>query len=300
MPKLPLPVRNGLGPARVRVAPGSPAVTMFGYLVERFPGSDEFWTAQSHLGLVVDQNGRTITPDTAYQPGRLIYYYREPIPERPVPFSLTVLHQDERIVVVDKPHFLATIPRGQHVTETALVRARRQTGIMDLTPAHRLDRMTAGVLILVADPRFRQPYQDLFARREVVKTYEAVARYDETVSLPATVYSRIVKQSGVMVAEELPGEPNSETVVELAEIVGEYARYRLRPITGKTHQLRLHMASLGIPISGDNYYPEYKPVTREDFSRPLRLLAREIEFTDPLTNEPRHFTSQQHLSIPAS
>lgn len=299
MAKTPLPVRDGLGPARVRVEPGSQADTMLEYLAERFPGTRQFWLTESLRGDVVDQHGRPVNAETPYRPGRLIYYYRHPSPEPVVPFELTVLHRDEQLVVVDKPHFLATIPRGQHVTETALVRARRQTGIMDLTPAHRLDRMTAGVLVFVVDPALRQPYQDLFAERQVSKTYEAIAPYNHRLATPVTVRSRIVKESGVMVAREVPGNPNSETHVDIMEVRDGYARYQLRPVTGKTHQLRLHMASLGVPITGDNYYPEYRPAAHDDFGDPLRLLARELEFTDPVSGKRRCFRSSQRLSYPA-
>ncbi|MCW4352326.1 pseudouridine synthase [Hoyosella sp. YIM 151337] len=294
----PLPVRDGLGPARVRIEPGSQATTMFEYLTERFPGTGEFWVGESSRGHVVDQHGRELSAATPYRPGRIVYYYREPAPEPRVPFELTVLHRDENLVAVDKPHFLATIPRGQHVVETALVRARRQTGNMNLSPAHRLDRMTAGVLVFVAQPTLRQAYQELFAQRAVTKTYEAIALHDPAVATPVTVRSRIVKQSGVMVAREVPGEPNSETHIDLAEVRDRYARYALRPVTGKTHQLRLHMASLGLPIRGDNYYPAYRPAARDDFGDPLRLLAREIAFTDPVTGEPRRFRSSQDLEFP--
>ncbi|GGC66179.1 pseudouridine synthase [Hoyosella rhizosphaerae] len=299
--KSPLPPRAGLGPARVRIEHDADVPTMLDYLVERFPNSGDFWRAEMAQGDVVDQHGRAVTVTDSYRPGRILYYYRTPEPEKPVPFDVKVLHRDERLVVVDKPHFLATIPRGQHITETVLVRLRRDLGIDQLTPAHRLDRMTAGVLVFVAEPQYRRHYQELFANRDILKTYEAIARYDSELSLPCIVRSRIVKESGIMVAQEVPGEPNSETRVELLDVHGDFARYKLTPHTGKTHQLRLHMSSLGVPILGDTYYPEYQPSRGDDdYDNPLRLLARRIEFDDPVSGQPRMFESQQSLAFPSA
>nr|WP_300499353.1 pseudouridine synthase [uncultured Rhodococcus sp.] len=206
-----------------------------------------------------------------------------------------VIGDDDGIAVVDKPHFLATIPRGMHVTETATVRLRRLLDCPHLTPAHRLDRATAGVLIFTRTADLRRPYQELFSSRSVLKEYEAVAGCDPELDFPRTVRSRIEKDHGVMVAREEPGEPNSETRIELIETMGEWARYRLFPHTGRTHQLRIHMSSLGIPIKGDPYYPVFTRTAADDFSAPLQLLARAIEFDDPVTGERRRFESQRNL-----
>jgi tRNA pseudouridine32 synthase/23S rRNA pseudouridine746 synthase len=206
------------------------------------------------------------------------------------------VYRDERIVVVDKPHFLATIPRGRHVVETALVRLRHDLGLPDLSPAHRLDRATAGLLMFVVQRGHRGAYQTLFRDRGITKTYEAVAPHDPDLELPCTVCSRIVKERGVIRAYETDGPPNAETHVELLEHRAGLGRYRLRPATGRTHQLRLHMSGLGVPILGDDLYPEIRERALDDYREPLQLLAAELAFTDPLTGAPHRFRSLRPLA----
>jgi tRNA pseudouridine32 synthase / 23S rRNA pseudouridine746 synthase len=218
-----------------------------------------------------------------------------------VPFPLEVVHRGEHLVVADKPHFLATTPRGGHVAETALARLRRDLGIPALSAAHRLDRLTAGLVLFTVRPEERGAYQTLFRDRLVHKEYEAVAPYDPALALPRTVRSRIVKERGVLTAREVPGEPNAVSRVELIEHrpdgPGGLARYRLVPSTGQTHQLRVHMTALGVPILGDPLYPEVTgPVPAGDFRRPLQLLARALEFTDPVTGEEHRFRSRRALA----
>lgn len=231
-----------------------------------------------------------------YAVGRYLWFHRDFPAETPVPFPIGVVHRDERIVVADKPHFLATMPRGRHVTETALARLRRELGLPYLQPAHRLDRLTAGLVLCVVRPEDRGAYQTLFRDRRVRKEYEAVAPYDPAVGLPVTVRSRIEKERGVMAARELPGEPNAESRIELVGRAGGLGRYRLVPETGRTHQLRVHMNGLGLPILHDPIYPVVRADGPEDFGRPLQLLARTLEFTDPFTGVPRRFESRLALS----
>jgi tRNA pseudouridine32 synthase / 23S rRNA pseudouridine746 synthase len=215
--------------------------------------------------------------------------------EVPVPFDVPVLYQDENIVVVDKPHFLATMPRGRHVAQTALVRLRRELGLPELSPAHRLDRLTAGVLLFTARRELRGAYQTMFARHAVHKTYLARAAVNPVVALPRVVQSRIVKRRSHLQAVEEPGEPNAETLVESISSDG---LYRLTPRTGRTHQLRVHMASLGMPIYGDPLYPNVISVPDDDFSQPLQLLAQRIEFEDPVSGARRRFVSSRRLGPP--
>ena len=237
-----------------------------------------------------------ITPDAAYQPGTYLWFHRDLPVEAPVPFPIGVVYRDEHLAVIDKPHFLATIPRGRHIVETALVRLRRDLDLPDLSPAHRLDRATAGLLMFVVQRRHRGAYQTLFRDRGVTKTYEAVAPHDPDLVLPRTVRSRIVKERGVIRAFETDGPPNAETSVELVAHRAGCGRYRLRPATGRTHQLRLHMSGLGVPILGDDLYPEVRERALDDYRAPLQLLAAELAFTDPLTGAPHRFTTRLRLA----
>jgi len=244
---------------------------------------------------IVGQAG-PITPDAAYQPGTYLWFHRDLPVEAPVPFPIGVVHRDEHLVVVDKPHFLATIPRGRHVVETALVRLRRDLGLPELSPAHRLDRATAGLLLFVVQRGDRGAYQTLFRDRGVTKTYESVAPHDPDLVLPRVVRSRIVKERGVIRAFETGGPPNAETHVELLAHRAGLGRYRLRPATGRTHQLRLHMSGLGLPILGDDLYPEVRDRALDDYRAPLQLLAAELAFTDPITGAPHRFRSRLRLT----
>jgi tRNA pseudouridine32 synthase/23S rRNA pseudouridine746 synthase len=242
-------------------------------------------------GEVVCADGVAVTGTTVLPPGAHVYFYRELRDEVPVPFDIPVLYRDDDIVVVDKPHFLATMPRGSHVAQTALVRLRRELDLQELSPAHRLDRLTAGVLLFTTRREIRGAYQMLFARGLVEKTYLARAAVNSDLELPRLVRSRIIKRRGLLQAVEEPGEPNAETLIEH---LGD-GHYRLTPRTGRTHQLRVHMASLGLPIHGDALYPNVISVAPDDFSRPLQLLAHSIEFDDPTTGCRRRFISGRKL-----
>ncbi|MGW0122205.1 RluA family pseudouridine synthase [Streptomyces sp. NPDC003327] len=299
-PSSPLPQRDGIDAVRVRL-PEDPAgawTSVREYLLERYGAAVGAARIEEMLaaGRFVGADGRAADGDEPYAAGRDLWFHRDFPAETPVPYGIGVVHRDERILVVDKPHFLATMPRGRHVTETALARLRRDLGLPRLQPAHRLDRLTAGLVLFVVRPEDRGAYQTLFRDRVVHKEYEAVAPYDPAVELPVTVRSRIVKERGVMAAREEPGEPNSESRIELVERRGGLGRYRLVPVTGRTHQLRVHMNALGLPILHDPVYPVVREDGPEDFGRPLQLLARTLEFTDPVTGVAMRFESRLRLS----
>jgi tRNA pseudouridine32 synthase / 23S rRNA pseudouridine746 synthase len=298
-PASPLPQRHGLDAVRLRTPDDGPWPTMRDHLVARLPRVEPGRIdAMLHAGAIVGRHG-PVEPGAPFVPRQFLWFHRDLPDETPVPFRMHVLHRDDDVVVVDKPHFLATIPRGRHVVETALVQLRCELDLPDLSPAHRLDRVTAGVLLFVVRRDRRGTYQTLFRDRRVRKTYEAVAAHDSELALPRTVRSRIVKERGVILAREVPGPPNAETLVELLEHADGRGRYRLTPLTGRTHQLRLHMRGLGLPILGDRFYGtasgEPDDSALDDWTRPLQLLAATLEFPDPRTGAPRRFASRRTL-----
>ncbi|MFD9538715.1 RluA family pseudouridine synthase [Streptomyces sp. NPDC060022] len=300
-PAAPLPQRGGIDPVRVRLPEDPDGVwgCVRDHLLDRFAGAIGARRVDAMLaeGLFVGADGGAVRGDEPYTAGRYLWFHRDFAPEEPVPFPVGVVYRDEHLVIADKPHFLATTPRGRHITETAVARLRRELDLPELQPAHRLDRLTAGLVLFVVRPGERGAYQTLFRDRLVRKEYEAVAPYDPGVALPRTVRSRIVKERGVIAAREEPGEANSESRIELLEHRGGFGRYRLLPATGRTHQLRVHMNALGLPLVHDPVYPVVEPERdREDYTRPMQLLARVLEFTDPVTGGPRRFESGLRLT----
>jgi tRNA pseudouridine32 synthase/23S rRNA pseudouridine746 synthase len=233
-----------------------------------------------------------------YVPHTFVWFHRDLRDEVTVPGELRLLHRDDRLVVVDKPAFLSTIPRGQHVRQSVVVRLRDELGLPELSPMHRLDRITSGVLMMATERRWRGPYQSMFEHGTVSKTYRALAQFREDLEFPLTVRNHLRKERGTHQAEVVPGAPvNAETLIEIEERQGDLAVYRLTPRTGKTHQLRLHLNGLGIPIVDDPLYPEVRETSVDDFTHPLQLLAAEIAFTDPVDGTQRRFTSEQTLPL---
>lgn len=298
-PTAPLPMRGGVAPSRVYLPPG-PWASLGDFLRERFPHVPEgILSARLERGDIVDADGVAQQAGQPYRPHGWLWYYREVPDEAEVPFELDVLYRDVHLIAVDKPHFLASTPGGRYLRETALTRLRDQLALPQLSPMHRLDRETAGVLLFCADPARRGAYQALFQSREVRKEYEAWAPWRGDLSFPLRHRSRIEAVPGRFVMREAEGEANSETRMELLARRGEWAHYRLEPMTGRKHQLRVHMNALGMPICHDRFYPVCVAAEAEDdLNRPLQLLARAIEFTDPFSGEVRRFESRRVLSGP--
>lgn len=297
--ELPLPVRDGVGPSCVALPPGGWA-TIGEFLVARFPQVGEaVWRARLDGGEVIDARRRVVTPCTPFEAGLKVYYYRRPAREPVFPYDETVLYQDDWIVVADKPHFMPVTPSGRHLHETLLVRLKRRLGIDTLAPVHRIDRDTAGLVLFSVKPETRGAYQSVFRERSAHKVYDAIAPVRDDLALPRTHRSRLVDSDNFMAMCEVPGEPNSETSIDLLERRGNLGRYRLEPLTGKRHQLRVHMAALGLPLSNDGIYPVLMPeVAVPDFDRPLQLVARELAFTDPVTGASRRFESAYRVVLP--
>ena len=284
--------------------------TVVDFLI-RVTGDEEGVRRRVGAGEVVLADGTAATASTPYQPGGSAYLYREPPDEVPVPGGLRVLLRDDDtgLLAIDKPPFLATMPRGRHVVQTVVVRLRRELGLPELAPIHRLDRLTSGVLLLTSRREARSPYQRMVQAGGLTKEYAALAPVRGDLALPHVVRDRLVKRRGELQARVEHGEPNAETLVELAEVLeggdlpgrgpvtAPVGRYRLTPRTGQTHQLRLHLAGLGIPILGDPLYPAIRDVAANDFSTPLQLLAARVQFVDPVTGQERVIVTGRHLPV---
>ncbi len=293
-----LPERDGIPPSRVYLNRG-PWGTLFEFLCERFPRiAPEVLRQRLEAGDIVDDHGVAQAADSPYLPDRWLWYYRE-VPDEPaLPFELPILYRDTRLLVVDKPHFMATTPGGRYLRHTALVRLRRELDLPTLSPVHRLDRDTAGVLMFCVDPHFRGQYQSLFQGQAVQKEYEAVAIMPADLTFPMVHRSRVEEIPGGFVMREVAGTPNSETRIELLEGAGAGtpARFRLLPRTGRKHQLRVHMHALGMPILNDEYYPVMRVrADAADYRNPLQLLARSVVFRDPVDGQLHCFESHRNL-----
>lgn len=269
---------------------------MAAWLTERL---SEFIDVEAFVAAerIVYESGLPVTCDDAYRPSTFVYFHRDLPDEAPVPGAIHVVHRDDRLVVIDKPAFLSTIPRGRHILQSVVVRMRQELGLPELSPLHRLDRVTSGLVIMATERRWRGDYQMLFQRGEVAKTYHAVAAARADFA-PVTVRNHLTTVRGQWQAQVVPEAPaNAESRIELEHLLGDDAVYRLTPTTGRTHQLRMHMLGLGLPISGDPLYPHVQDVALDDFSTPLQLLAREVRFTDPISGAPRHFESVRQVPL---
>ncbi len=303
------PPRHGISASRVGLH--RPCEHILDFLLARFPAVTD-WPQRLARGAVLDAQGRPVQADAPGHAGMLLWYWRAVPSEPRLPFEISVLYQDERLVVVDKPHFMAVTPGGRHLHQTVLVRLRQQLGITTLAPMHRLDRDTAGVLAFTVQPATRHAYQVLLQQRQVHKVYEAIAPWRDDLRLPQVCRHRLQERPGAafMQMAVVDGAPNAETHIALIGLVASQrgsgrllplAHYRLIPVTGRKHQLRAQLSALGLPIVGDRLYPQLQPDpppgAAPDFSQPLQLLARELAFTDPITGARHCFTSQRQLAL---
>lgn len=284
-------------PSRLQLPPGDWASLLEG-LCARFPRVDRLqWESRFARGRVQDAQGRALAADMPWQVGLEIRYFREVADEPVIPFVETILHHDAHLLVADKPHFLPTAPAGAFVRETLLARLVERTGNADLVPLHRLDRLTAGLVLFSTRPETRDAYQRLFRERRIEKTYEALAPALPDLRFPLERHSRLQPGEPFFRMAEVPGEPNARTRVEVIDAHGPVWRYRLVPESGRKHQLRVHMAALGAPILGDGFYPQLQDRPQGEGEPPLQLLAQALAFNDPLTGQRRSFRSVRTLSV---
>lgn len=294
-PRVSLPLRGGVGASHVQVSPGQ-WPSLLDFMCARFPRvSREAWLGRFARGLILDAKGAPLLPSAPARIGLDVRYYRELGPEPRVPFEARVLYRDAHLLIADKPHFLAVTPSGAYVQETLLARLRQQFDLACLVPLHRIDRGTAGLVAFSADPRTRSAYQALFRTHAVHKVYEALAPNLPGMEFPLTRRSRIVEAPDAFRMQEAEGTPNSETRIEVQDRWGDLTRYRLLPLTGRKHQLRVHLSALGAPIVNDPLYPQRSTEVAGDYSRPLKLLARSLAFDDPIRGGRREFESLLQL-----
>lgn len=286
------------GASRVRL-PDQPYALLLDFLSAHFSAiSRDTWQQRMLSGKVLDAQQQALLPEEPYQAGAVVYYFREVVNELSVPFTETILYQDEHLIAVDKPHFLPTMPAGRYVEETVLRRLMKRFNNQNIVPIHRLDRLTAGVVLFSVNPNSRDDYQRLFRERKVFKCYEALAAALPEREWPYRHCSRLESAEPFFRMQEVAGEANSDTIIDVCEQRGSVWRYRLYPVTGRKHQLRVHLAALGAPIINDPLYPQLQTIAgQHNYDQPLQLLASQISFVDPLSGILRSFKSQLHLSI---
>ena len=296
-------IKNGVGPSKVFVKNTEKTYTyLIDFLVEKFPQiPKEEWVKRMDQGLVLDEEGLPQDSQALCQENTFIYYYRIIEVEESIPFQELIIYEDDHLLIADKPHFLPVTPAGHYLQETLLVRLKNKTGIKDLTPIHRIDRETAGLVAFSKRAQDRNLYQVLFRERQIKKSYEAIAPYQEHLKdqFPIKRNSRIEESDIFIQMQEVTGEPNSDTVIQLLAVNKPWARYQLELGTGKKHQLRVHMNALGMPIKNDKIYPNIVPQPKmgKDFSEPLQLLAKHLSFRDPVTQLVHEFKSSFVLSL---
>ncbi len=293
------PLIDGVSASKVFLPPDTSANTIFDYLCHHFPHiQPQEWQQRFSDGLIYAADGSKLGIEHIYTPNTHIFYYRFLAHEIHVPFEHEILFENEDLLVVDKPHFLTMTPTGQYVQETLLVRLKKQTGYAELTPIHRLDRETAGVVLFCKTPATRGIYQQLFAERKVEKTYHAIAAYRPELNFPQTLQLHLEKGTPFYTMQVNPDKPqNTQTSIELLQHNQYFAKYCLKPKTGKQHQLRVHLNYLGIPILNDPFYPVIAHKAEHDFSHPLQLLAKEIYFIDPVLQQEMSFSSRFELTL---
>lgn len=283
-----------------------PPLSVLAFLQGRFPFVAD-WESRMARGLVrVDgegalPTGRSLAADAPYRVGLRILYFREVDAEPDIPFEAKILFQDAHFLVADKPHFLPVIPAGPYVRASLLARLQEQTGLAGLAPLHRLDRETAGLVLFSVRQESRAAFSCLFQKGRITKIYHAVAAVEAGIPRHDwLVENRIEKGEPFFRMACVEGPANARSTIRLLAERDGYGLFEVRPETGKKHQIRLHMATIGHPILHDKLYPELQPEApadaSPDFSHPLQLLAKRLEFKDPITGEARVFESEQELA----
>ena len=304
-------LRHGVSPSKVGI-PANTHLSAIEFLVQRFPAIQrEVWLQRFLEGGILNAKGISIAPNQSVLRETHLLYFRHVADEPTLPFKAQIIFQDEHLIVADKPHFMPVTPGGQYVQQSLLIQLKQDFNLPELSPIHRIDRETAGLVMFSVRAKDRNAYQELFRLRQVQKTYEAIAGIPESSPLnpvfPTTYKSVMANDAQFFKMRELTArecattdQSNSETWIDCVERLASQAlaRYILKPVTGQRHQLRVHMNALGLPIKGDRFYPhvKYLPSEKDPLDQPLQLLAKTIAFLDPLTDTPRKFTSGLKLA----
>ncbi|MDP5131976.1 MAG: pseudouridine synthase [Paraglaciecola sp.] len=277
--------------------------TVLGFLILKFPAiSSDVWQQRMANGKVHWHDGELINAQTPFKAQQRVYYYREVNVEPVVPFSERIVFQDDLILVAYKPHFLPVMPGGAYVEECLQNRLRRKTANPHLQAVHRIDKATAGLVLFTHQVETRQHYHRLFETQQITKTYQAIANIgNNAISNDQTweVKARMEKSQPKFLMQIVEGVANSHSHIRCVQQTTEQALFELKPISGKTHQLRLHMQSIGFPLLHDTYYPALHTSRLDDYSKPLQLLAQQLRFVDPITQQVRHFSSNTELKLNA-
>ncbi|MDO4897216.1 MAG: pseudouridine synthase [Moraxella sp.] len=287
---------NGVSASKICLPTlANPPKTVFEFLCGRFAHIDKnTWQQRFADGLVLSGELR-LSVHSPYVAGQVVWYYRHVTDETVVPFYHQVVFENDDILVVDKPHFLTVSPAGRYVEQTLLTRLKQETNNAHLSPLHRLDKDTAGLILISKNPATRHLYHELFARCRIRKVYHAIA---PACDMPEPIELSLHLERGepFYVMRVNPDKPaNTHTTISLLETRGDWAKYELIPTTGKLHQLRVHLNHIGLPICHDPFYPVVRHRQADDFSPPLQLLAKELSFTDPITGKVCHFCSSLSL-----
>ncbi|MFT6087017.1 MAG: tRNA pseudouridine32 synthase/23S rRNA pseudouridine746 synthase [Glaciecola sp.] len=289
-------------PSKLSLPQKNPGVaSVLEFLILKFPAiASDVWEQRMADGKVHWHDGSLINPQTAFAAQQRVYYYREVEVEPIIPFAEQIIFQDELILVAHKPHFLPVTPGGGYVEECLQNRLRNTTGNSNLQAVHRIDNGTAGLVLFSVNPNSRQQYHGLFETQQVNKTYQAIASTtNKTARIDQQweIKNRLEKTEPRFLMHIVEGIANSHSRIRCLHTAADNALFELSPITGKTHQLRLHMQSLGWPLLNDTYYPELQPSKPDDYSKPLQLLAQKLEFIDPVTQQARSFSSNVELKL---
>jgi tRNA pseudouridine32 synthase/23S rRNA pseudouridine746 synthase len=274
-----------------------PYPSILEFLVARFPQVPQVrWEQRIAAGKVLDEEGRPITLESGYVPLKRLFYFREVEQERVIPFSEEILFRNDDLLVACKPHFLPVTPGGAYVDECLLNRLRRRPDVDYLAPLHRIDRATAGIVMFSVNRNTSDLYHALFRDGKVEKHYQAlsVCTHHQEKS-EWQVENRIVTGEPWFRMKTVPGAVNARSRITLAEVRSGLGRFRLSPLTGQTHQLRIHMSSLGFGILNDRLYPDLQPEAVDDFAAPLQLIAHRVAFRDPVSGKEMEFRSGRRL-----